>query len=49
MKELLVEERDGDRTTTRFGATRTDRTFTPEELRQIFTAGSPLEGARAER
>ena len=49
MRELVVEERDGDRTTTRFGATRTDRVFTPEELRQIFSAGMPLEGARAER
>jgi len=49
MRELLVVERDGDRTTTRFGATRTDRVFTPEELRQIFGAGLPLEGARAER
>jgi len=48
MRELLVEERDGDRTTTRFGATRTDRVFTPDELRQIFSAGTPLEGARAE-
>jgi len=49
LRELVVEERDGDRTTTRFGATRTDRVFTPEELRQIFSAGTPLEGARAER
>jgi hypothetical protein len=49
MRELLVEERDGDRTTTRFGATRTDRVFTPEELHQIFGAGQPLEGARAGR
>ena len=49
MRELLVEERDGDRTTTRFGATHTDRVFTAEELRQIFGAGLPLEGARAER
>jgi hypothetical protein len=49
MKELLVEERDGDRTTTRFGATRSDRTFTPEEIERIFGAGAPLEGVRAER
>lgn len=49
MRELVVEERDGDRTTTRFGATRTDRVFTPDELRQIFSAGTPLAGARAER
>ena len=49
MRELLVEERDGDRTTTRFSATRTDRVFTPAELARIFGAGLPLEGARAER
>jgi hypothetical protein len=49
MRELLLEERDGDRTTTRFFATRTDRVFTPEELARIFGAGLPLEGARAER
>jgi len=49
MKEMLVEERDGDRTTTRFGATRSDRIFAPEELEQIFIAGEPLEGFQAER
>ena len=49
MQELIVEERDGDRTTTRFGATRSDRAFTPAELRQIFSVGAPLEGVRAER
>jgi hypothetical protein len=49
MSELVVEERDGDRTTTRFGPTRSDRAFTPEELHRIFTAGLPLEPVRAER
>ncbi len=49
MQELIVEERDGDRTTTRFGATRSDRVFTPAELQQIFVVGAPLEGVHAER
>ena len=49
LQELVVEERDGDRTTTRFGATRSDRAFTPAELRQIFSVGAPLEGVHAER
>jgi hypothetical protein len=49
MQELIVEERDGDRTTTRFGATRSDRVFTPAELQQIFVDGAPLEGVPAER
>ena len=49
MRELLVEERDGDRTTTRFGATRSDRAFTPAEIERIFGAGAPLESFGAER
>lgn len=49
MQEMLVEERDGDRTTTRFGETRSDRSFEPEELQRIFSAGEPLEGFHAER
>jgi len=49
MQELIVEEHDGDRTTTRFGATRSDRVFTPAELQQIFIAGAPLEGVHTER
>jgi hypothetical protein len=49
MRDLLVEERDGDRTTTRFGATRSDRVFTAAELQRIFGAGAPLEDAHAER
>jgi hypothetical protein len=49
MQELVVEERDGDRTSTRFGATRSDRVFTPEELERIFVDGAPLEGVPAER
>jgi hypothetical protein len=49
MREMLVLERDGDRTTTRFGATRSDRVFTSAELERIFRDGAPLEGVRAER
>jgi len=49
MQELLVEERDGDRTTTRLSATRSDRVFTPAELERIFGAGAPLEGVDTER
>jgi len=49
LQQLIVEERDGDRTTTRFGATRSDRVFTPAELRQIFSVGAPLEGVHTER
>ena len=49
MKEMLVEERDGDRTVTRFGTTRSDRVFAPEELEQIFSAGEPLESSQQER
>jgi hypothetical protein len=49
MQELLVEERDGDRTTTRLRATRSDRVFTPAELERIFGAGVPLEGVDTER
>jgi hypothetical protein len=48
MRELRIEERDGDRTTTRFGATRSDHVFTPAEIERIFTAGVPLEGAQTE-
>ncbi len=49
MRELVVDERDGDRTATRFGATDSERQFTPDELERIFVAGEPLEGDRAER
>jgi hypothetical protein len=49
MKEMLVEERDGDRTTTHFEATRSDRRFAPDELRRIFGDGEPLEDLPPER
>ena len=49
MRELVVLERDGDRTTTRFTATRSERAFTAEEIERIFTAGARLEDVAAER
>jgi hypothetical protein len=49
MRELIVDERDGDRTATRFAAVDGRREFTPAELQQIFLVGAPLEGVRAER
>lgn len=49
MREMIVEERDGDRTATAFESSAVDRVFTPRELQRIFVAGEPLEGARAER
>jgi len=49
MRELVVLERDGDRTTTRFAHTVSNRVFTPAELERIFTAGAPLEGVPTER
>jgi hypothetical protein len=49
MRELVVDERDGDRTATRFRATDSEREFTPAELERIFVVGEPLEGLRAER
>ena len=49
MRELVVLERDGDRTTTRFSRTRHDRAFTAAELERIFIAGAPLVGVPTER
>lgn len=49
MREMLVEELDGDRTTTVFDSLHSDRAFTPQELHRIFVAGEPLEGASAGR
>jgi outer membrane lipoprotein-sorting protein len=49
MREMLVEERDGDRATTVFESLRSDRAFTPQELERIFVNGEPLEGGSAER
>jgi hypothetical protein len=49
LREMLVAERDGDRTTTIFESLREDRAFSPRELERIFVSGEPLEGASAER
>lgn len=47
MQEMVVSERDGDSTTTRFEAVRSDRSFTPAELARIFGDGVPLSDAPA--
>jgi outer membrane lipoprotein-sorting protein len=47
MRKMVVEESDGDRTTTAFESMRSDRAFTPQELERIFVAGEPLEGGSA--
>jgi len=45
MREMSIEERDGDRIVTHFESVESDRTFTPAEIERIFTAGEPLTGA----
>lgn len=49
MREMIVAERDGDRTTTLFRSVRSDRRFEADELRRIFGDGRPLPGEPAER
>lgn len=39
MREMVLVERDGDRTTTRFGRVETDHVYTPEELAALFGTG----------
>ena len=39
MREMVLLERDGDRTTTRFGHVETDHVYTPEELATLFGKG----------
>jgi outer membrane lipoprotein-sorting protein len=36
MRRMVLEERDGDRTTTRFDRVETDHVFTPEEIAALF-------------
>lgn len=36
MREMLLVEQDGDRTTTRFGRVETDHAYTEAELRELF-------------
>lgn len=39
MREMVLVERDGDRTTTIFGHVETDHVYTPEELATLFGTG----------
>jgi hypothetical protein len=47
VREMIVQERDGDRTVTRFPEADGDRVFTDAEIRQIFTERAPLADAPA--
>lgn len=47
VREMIVQERDGDRTVTRFPEANGDRVFTGAEIEQIFTERTPLAGAPA--
>jgi hypothetical protein len=47
--EMVVRDRDGDRTTTAFGVVDVDRTFSPAELERIFEKGLPLDAATGTR
>jgi len=48
LETMQVRERDGDLTTTRFEALRSDRKFSDEEVERIFVQGLPL-GASPEQ
>jgi hypothetical protein len=39
MREMLLVEQDGDRTTTRFGRVETDHRYTEAEIRELFGGG----------
>jgi hypothetical protein len=49
MREMTVEERDGDRTVTHFDSVASDRAFTPAEIERIFVEGKPLRGVDGDR
>jgi outer membrane lipoprotein-sorting protein len=40
MREMVLLERDGDRTTTRFGMVATDHVYSPAEVEALFGAGA---------
>lgn len=42
LREMQVNEKDGDRSITRFETLSSDRTFAPAEARRIFGDGEPL-------
>jgi len=45
LTEMEINERDGDRTLTRFEHVDDDRVFTPAEIERVFGAGRPLDPA----
>ena len=47
LREMVLLERDGDRTTTRFERVDTDHAHTPEELRSIFGDADAASGGAA--
>ena len=47
--EMVVRDRDGDRTITAFGAVDMDRTFSAPELERLFEKGLPLDTATGTR
>ena len=49
MQRMLVQDLNGDRTTTRLEQIRSDRTFTAKELHRIFVTRNPLDGVLGER
>lgn len=49
MKQMLVQNRNGDRTISRFERVESDRAFTAEELHRIFGTRDPLDAALGER
>ncbi|MCL4685729.1 outer membrane lipoprotein carrier protein LolA [Myxococcota bacterium] len=49
VREMIVQERDGDRTVTRFPEANGDRVFSAAEIERIFTQRTPLRGASAGR
>jgi len=44
LEQMIVRERDGDRTATAFRSLQLDRAFSADELDRLFARGMPLEG-----
>lgn len=49
VREMVVQERDGDRTVTRFPRANGERVFSTAEIERIFTERTPLDGASSGR
>jgi len=45
LEQMIVRDRDGDRTVTVFRSIQIDRAFSADELDRLFARGMPLEGA----